>query len=275
MINLVCQVGIVVTGGAVRLTGSGLGCPTVPTCTDESFFPTPELAAHGVIEFGNRMLGYLVGVVAVLTFLAIWRARRRDLYGPAAAIAVGVAFQGGLGAITVLTGLNPWTVMGHFLVSMALIVAATILLLRARVEPSEGPGPVTRVGIPAPVRALVRGLAVLLGLVLVLGTLTTGSGPHSGDPAAGRMGLDLEVISRLHGDAVYVLVALTVVLLVVTRRGPAGIVRAARWVLAAEVLQGAIGIVQYNTNLPVLLVGAHLLGAALLVVAMTRLWFLR
>lgn len=275
LVNLACQVGIVVTGGAVRLTDSGLGCPTVPNCTDESFFPTPELAAHGVIEFGNRMLGYVVGLVAVLTFLALWRARRRDLYGPAAAIAVGVAFQGGLGAVTVTTGLNPWTVMGHFLVSMGLIAAATVLFLRSRIGPIAPPeAPVARAGAPRPVRALIRALAGLLALVLVLGTLTTGSGPHSGDPAAGRMGLDLALISRLHGDSVYLLVALTVVLLVVTHRGPAEIFRAARWVLAAELLQATIGIVQYNANLPVLLVGAHMLGAALLVVAIAGLWFL-
>lgn len=259
------------TGGAVRLTDSGLGCPTVPTCTDDSFFPTPELAIHGVIEFGNRMLGYLVGLVAVLTFVAVWRARRRDLYLPAAAIAVGVAGQGVLGAITVMTGLNPWTVSGHFLVSMGLIAAATMLALRARCGAAADRG--GRLEVSGPARALVRVLPVALGLVLVLGTLTTASGPHSGDPEAGRIGLDLELISRLHGDAVYLLIALTVALLVVARHGSGEIVRATRWVLAAQLLQAVIGIVQYNTNLPVALVAAHMLGAGLLVVATAHLWF--
>lgn len=266
LVNLIAQVSIVLTGGAVRLTGSGLGCSTVPRCTEDSFFPTPELGIHGLIEFSNRALGYVVGIVAVATFLAVWRSRRRDLYGPAIVVAVGVAAQGVLGGITVLTGLNPWTVMCHFLVSMSLVAAATQLWLRA--------GTLVRPpGMASRGRPLVVGIAAVLALVLVLGTFTTGSGPHSGDPSAGRTGLDLVLVSHLHAYAVYLLVALTVGLIWIARRGPTAVSRAASWVLAAELLQGTIGVIQFNTDLPVLLVSAHMLGAALLVVATVRLWF--
>lgn len=267
LINLIAQIGIVLTGGAVRLTGSGLGCSSVPRCTEDSFFPTPELGVHGLIEFTNRALGYVVGIVAVLTFFAVWRSRRRDLYGPAIMVALGVAAQGVLGGITVLTGLNPWTVMCHFLVSMTLVAAATQLWLRAGNAVRRPAGLVGRG------RGLVVGAAVVLALVLALGTLTTGSGPHSGDRSAGRTGLDLVLVSHLHAYAVYLLLALTVALMLITRRGPESVRRATAWVLAAELLQGAIGVIQYNTDLPILLVETHLLGAALLVVSTAHLWY--
>jgi len=268
LLNLCAQIGIVLTGGAVRLTGSGLGCSEVPNCTEDSFFPTPELGVHGLIEFSNRGLGYLVGIIAILTFVAVWRSRRRDLYPAAIAVAIGVAAQGVIGAITVLTELNPWTVMGHFLVSMTLIAAATWLHLNAAGLSAN------RAGLTGKRRMLVHSLIGMLSVVLVLGTVTTGSGPHSGDLGAGRTGFDLALVSRLHANAVYLLVALTVLLLIVTRSGPKLVQRAAGWVLAAELLQGVIGIVQYNLNLPVTVVLAHMLGAALLVVATARLWFL-
>lgn len=273
--NLICQVGIVLTGGAVRLTGSGLGCPTVPACTDEDFFPTPELEIHGIIEFANRGLGYLVGIVAIVTFVAIWRSRRRGLYAPAAAVAVGVALQGGLGMVTVLTGLNPWTVLGHFLVSMVLVSTATWLHLRAAhpegPAPEDGP-PAQRA--PADVRVATAIIGPLLAVVLVLGTLTTGTGPHSGDSdITDRMPFDLELISKLHSFPVYVLILLTAFVAIWRRPAPRAVTRAARVLLAAELLQGAIGLVQYVTDLPIALVAAHMLGAALLVVAATRLWW--
>jgi len=120
MLNLLAQVGIVVTGGAVRLTGSGLGCPTFPSCTEDDFFPTPELAINGVIEFANRTLTGVVGLIAILTLYAVWRCARRDLFPTAIGVLLGILAQAGLGGVTVLTGLNPWTVALHFLVSMVL-----------------------------------------------------------------------------------------------------------------------------------------------------------
>jgi len=267
LINLCAQVGIVLTGGAVRLTGSGLGCPTFPSCTDEEFFPTPELEINGVIEFANRTLTGVIGLIAVLTLYAVWRLGRRDLLASALGVLLGIAGQALLGGLTVLTGLNPWTVSLHFLVSMTLVAVATRLHLRARTPTVE------RAPVAGAQRWLVVAMAVNLAIVLALGTVTTGSGPHSGDPEAGRTGLDVAVMSRIHAESVYLLIGLTIALILLTRKGPALVHRAASWVLGAEVAQGLIGITQYLTKLPVPLVEAHLLGAALLVVAMSRLWY--
>lgn len=267
LINLCAQVGIVLTGGAVRLTGSGLGCPTFPSCTEEDFFPTPELEINGVIEFANRTLTGVIGLIAVLTLYAVWRLGRRDLLASALGVLLGIAGQALLGGLTVLTGLNPWTVALHFLVSMTLVAVATRLHLRARTPTVE------RAPVAGAQRWLVMAMAVNLAIVLALGTVTTGSGPHSGDPEAGRTGLDVAAMSRIHAESVYLLVGLTIALILLTRKGPALVHRAASWVLGAEVAQGLIGITQYLTKLPVPLVEAHLLGAALLVVAMSRLWY--
>lgn len=268
VVNLVAQVSIVVTGGAVRLTGSGLGCPTFPTCTDEDFFPTPELAINGVIEFANRTLTGVVTAIAILTLYAVWKSGRPDLLPTAVGVLLGIPAQALLGGITVLTGLNPWTVALHFLVSMALVALATRLYLRSRAPA------LPRAQLPGPLRWLIMLIAANLSVALVLGTVTTGSGPHSGDPQAGRTGLDVALMSRVHAESVYLLIGLTIALVLLTRGGPAVVGQAARWLLGAEVIQGIIGITQYFTNLPVLLVGAHMLGAALLVVATARLWFL-
>ncbi len=267
LINLCAQVGIVLTGGAVRLTGSGLGCPTFPSCTEEDFFPTPELDINGVIEFANRTLTGVIGLIAVLTLYAVWRLGRRDLLASALGVLLGIAGQALLGGLTVLTGLNPWTVALHFLVSMTLVAVATRLHLLARTPTVE------RAPVAGAQRWLVVAMAVNLAIVLALGTVTTGSGPHSGDPEAGRTGLDVAAMSRIHAESVYLLIGLTIALILLTRKGPALVHRAASWVLGAEVAQGLIGITQYLTKLPVPLVEAHLLGAALLVVAMSRLWY--
>lgn len=267
LMNLVAQISIVLTGGAVRLTGSGLGCPTVPSCTDEDFFPTPELEINGIIEFANRALSGVVGLIAVLAVYAVWRAGRRELLPTALGVLLGVPAQALLGGLTVLTGLNPWSVAAHFLVSMVLIALAARLHLRAS-------APIDRAALGGPRRWLIVAIAVDVAVVLVLGTVTTGSGPHSGDPEAGRTGLDVAMLSRIHAEAVYLLIGLTIVALLITRAGPAVVHRAVWWVLAVELVQATIGITQYFTDLPRLLVSAHMLGAALLVVATARLWFL-
>ncbi|MDQ3464145.1 MAG: COX15/CtaA family protein [Actinomycetota bacterium] len=269
--SVVANVGIIVTGGAVRLTASGLGCPTVPYCTEDSFVPTRELGAHGVIEFGNRTLTGVIGLVAVATVVAVWRdrPRRRDLVGPAVALLVGIPAQALLGAVTVLTGLNPWTVMGHFLLSMILIAAAVVLWVRS----TESPGPTAAV-VPRPLRLLTRGLLAVLAVVLLLGTVVTGTGPHAGDPESPRMGFDLAVVSQLHADAVLLLIGLTVALWagLLAVRAPERVRRAAVALIVVELAQGLIGFVQYFTDLPVLLVGFHLLGAALVTVFAVRLY---
>jgi cytochrome c oxidase assembly protein subunit 15 len=270
--NVVANVLIVVTGGAVRLTGSGLGCPTWPTCTDASLVPTRELAGHGVIEFGNRTLTFLLTITAIAVLVVVWRSARRDLRGLAVLSFLGIPVQAALGGVTVLTGLNPWIVAGHFLLSMVLVAIATILWLRST-EPGVG-----RLVVRTPIPLLVTGIAVVTGAVLVIGTVVTGSGPHSGDPKAGRTGFDPELVSQLHADVVFLLVGLTVALLVALRAtdSPGRVRRAARDLLIVELAQGVIGYVQYFTGLPIAVVLLHMLGAALITVATARLvWSVR
>jgi heme a synthase len=272
LVNAVANGVIVVTGGAVRLTGSGLGCPTWPRCTDDSLVPTKELAGHGLIEFGNRTLTFVLTVAAIATLVAVWRSPRRDLRPLAVLSFLGIPVQAVLGGITVLTGLNPWTVAGHFLLSSVLVAVATVLWLRSR-EPGVGQFVVRR-----PIPLLVNGIAVVTAAVLVVGTVVTGSGPHSGDPAAGRTGFDPELVSQLHADVVFLLIGLTVALLVAlyATDSPGRVRRAARDLVVVELAQGVIGYVQYFTHLPVVLVLLHMLGAVLVTAAVARLvWSVR
>jgi cytochrome c oxidase assembly protein subunit 15 len=267
LINVVANALLVVTGGAVRLTGSGLGCPTWPTCTDASLVPTKELAGHGVIEFGNRTLTFLLTITAIAVLVVVWRSARRDLRTLAVLCFLGIPVQAALGGVTVLTGLNPWIVAGHFLLSMVIVAIATTLWLRST-EPGVGQLVVRR-----PIPLLVTGIAVVTGAVLVIGTVVTGSGPHSGDPKAGRTGFDPELVSQLHADVVFLLIGLTVALLVAlyATDSPGRVRRAARDLLIVELAQGVIGYVQYFTGLPIAVVLLHMLGAALITIAATRL----
>ena len=270
--NAVANGLIVVTGGAVRVTGSGLGCPTWPRCTDDSFVATPELAAHGVIEFGNRLLTFVLTAVAIATLVAVFRSTRRDLRPLAVACFLGIPAQALLGGVTVLTGLNPWTVAAHFLVSMVLVALATVLWLRSR-EPGVGHPLVRR-----PLLLLVTAIAATTAAVLVLGTVVTGSGPHSGDPAAGRTGLDPQLVSQLHADVVFLLLGLTAALLAALHAtdSPGRVRRAVRDLLFVQLAQGVVGYVQYFTDLPVVLVLVHMLGAVLVTAFTARLvWSLR
>jgi heme a synthase len=270
--NAVANGAIVVTGGAVRLTGSGLGCPTWPRCTDESFVATPELAGHGVIEFGNRLLTFVLAAVAIATVVAVFRSTRRDLRGLAVLAFLGIPAQALLGGVTVLTGLNPWTVAAHFLVSSVLVAVTTVLWLRSR-EPGVGQLLVRR-----PFALLVTGIGVATAAVLVLGTVVTGSGPHSGDPGAGRTGFDPELVSQLHADSVFLLLGLTVALLVALHAtdSPGRLKRAARDLLVVQLAQGVVGYVQYFTDLPIALVLLHMLGAVLVTAFTARLlWSVR
>ncbi|MGY1858448.1 COX15/CtaA family protein [Modestobacter sp. SYSU DS0290] len=263
---------IVLTGGIVRLTGSGLGCPTWPRCTEDSFTTTPELAAHGVIEFGNRLLTFVLVAIAAATLIAVFRSSRRDLRRLAVLGFLGIPAQGVVGGITVLTGLNPYTVAAHFLVSIVLVALTTTLWLRSR-EPGVGQLVVRR-----PFALLVHGVAAVTGLVLVLGTVVTGSGPHSGDPEAGRTGFDPALMSQLHADAVFLLIGLTVALLVAlyATDSPGRVRRAARDLLIVELLQGVVGYVQYFTQLPIVLVLLHMAGAVLITGYVARLvWAVR
>jgi cytochrome c oxidase assembly protein subunit 15 len=270
--NVIANGVIVVTGGAVRLTGSGLGCPTWPECTDGSIRPTPELAGHGLIEFGNRLLTFAVTVVAIAIVVAVFASARKDLRKLAVLSFLGIPAQALLGGVTVLTGLNPWTVAAHFLVSAVLVAIATILWLRSR-EPGVGQLVVRR-----PFALLVTGIAATVAAVQVVGTVVTGSGPHSGDPGAGRTGFDPELVSQLHADFVFLLIGLTVALLVALSAtdSPGRVRRAARDLLVVELAQGVIGYVQYFTHLPVIAVLLHMAGAVLITVYTARLvWSVR
>jgi heme a synthase len=266
---LIANITIVLTGGAVRLTSSGLGCPSWPTCTPDSLVPTPEHGIHGVIEYGNRILTFVVAMVMLATLVAAFRARppRRDVRRLALALFLGVPAQGVIGGITVLTRLNPWAVMAHFLLSMVLVGLATVLVRRT----AEGDDP-PRLLVPPALHRLALAILGVVAVVLLLGTVVTGSGPHAGDRTARRTGLDPETVSQLHADAVFLLVGLSVALAVALAAtgAPAPVRRAAAALVAVELAQGTVGFVQYATGLPIGLVGLHLLGAALIVVTAVR-----
>jgi cytochrome c oxidase assembly protein subunit 15 len=272
--SVVANIAIIVTGGAVRLTDSGLGCPTWPRCTAESYRATPEMGIHGVIEFGNRTLSFAVGLIALAGLVAalLHRPRRRPLVLLAGAVFLGIPAQAVIGGITVLTDLNPWVVGLHFLASMA-VVAATYAFWRRAGEP-EGPVMST---VPGPLRALTRLTVAATAAVLVVGTFVTGSGPHSGDHGAARNDLDPEAISQVHADLVFLLVGLSVALWFALRAvGAHRATRSALLLIVAELAQGLIGFVQYLTDLPALAVAAHMLGAGLVwLAALATLWSTR
>lgn len=264
--TLVANIVIVVSGGAVRLTGSGLGCPTWPRCTEESFTPHGALDLHSAIEFGNRMLTFVLVAIAVATFVAAWQSRRTELRRVALVLALGIPAQAVIGGITVLTDLNPWIVSFHLLCSMAMIGLA-VLFLRLVVQD----GPLLPASAPRPVTALAWSTFAAGWAVLYVGTVVTGSGPHAGDEDSPRNGLDPLQLSQLHADLVFLLLGLTLGLLFVLAATSASAEarRAARILLIVELAQGGIGFVQYFTDLPILLVGFHMLGAALISAAMT------
>lgn len=264
--NIVAQAGIVVTGGVVRLTGSGLGCPTWPQCSPGSYVPTPHQAQgyHKYIEFSNRTLTFVVFLTVAAAVIVAWRQvpRRRPLVLLAGAGVLGVVAQAVLGGITVLTGLNPYTVSAHFLLSMGLIATAVALYERGN-EPGDGP---TTSLVRSEVVWLSRGVLVLAGFVLVLGTIVTGSGPHSGDAVTpARFGLDPRTMSWLHADVVLLFIGATLTLYVALRLtdGPPVALRRVVVLLAVSLGQGAVGYLQYFTGLPEAIVAVHLLGATL------------
>jgi len=267
--TLVANVGIVVTGGAVRLTASGLGCPTFPRCTDHSLVVTREMGGHGLVEFGNRMLTFALSAVVVAAVVVAWRAGRRDLRAAALLLFGGIVAQAVLGGVTVLTGLNPVTVMAHFLLSVALIAVATrahVLSAGQRVPPRREVHPAVLLG--------GRGLLVVTALLLLAGTVVTGTGPHSGDKnATHRLPFDLVEVTQLHADLVFLLVGLTIGLAVALQATdvPPVLRRRVRVLLGVVLAQGLVGYVQYATNLPVALVAVHVLGACLVWVAALRL----
>lgn len=266
--TLVGNIVIVVTGGAVRLTGSGLGCPAWPRCTDESFVVHGALGVHGVIEFGNRMLTFVLVVIAVATWVAAMRHRpqRSSLRGLATLLAVGIPTQALLGGVTVLTDLNPYVVALHLLLSLAMIGVAVVFL--RRIDETDRASQPT---VPRPVVVLTRVMFAVAWVVLYVGTVVTGSGPHAGDADSPRTGLRPAAVSQVHAELVFLLVGLTVGVLVafMVVGAPDRAQRAVRWLLGIELAQGLVGFTQYFTDLPIVLVGLHVLGAALVSAAAT------
>jgi len=269
--TLVASVLIVVTGGAVRLTSSGLGCPTWPTCGGGDLAPTAAMGIHGIIEFSNRMLTDVVCIVVGLSIIAArcgkpWRRSVTRLGWAQFWIIVVDAVLGG---ITVLTHLNPFVVACHFLTSMLLILTALAMWQRTR----EGDGePVRTVG--RPVLHLSRLTIVAMSLLIVAGTLATGTGPHSGDgTAVKRMPFDWEKVTQFHADFAMVNIGLAIAMIFVLLAvdAPADPKKRSREFLVVLLSQALIGFVQYFTGLPELIVGFHMLGAALCWVAVLRL----
>ncbi|MBO1285193.1 heme A synthase [Streptomyces albidoflavus] len=268
---LVMAVVIVVTGGAVRLTGSGLGCPTWPKCTEDSLTSTREMGLHGAIEFGNRMLTYVLCAAVGWAIIAARSAkpRRRALTRLGWAQFWVVMGNAILGGIVVLVGLNPYTVAAHFLLSTALIALATVMWQRTR----EGDEP-ARPLVGRPLRQLVQVMVAVTALLIAVGTVVTGAGPHAGDSSdVPRMPLDWEMVSRVHAVLAWVVVALAFALWFVLKAvdAPAGPLARTREFFVILLLQGAIGYVQYLTDLPEILVGLHMLGSCLVWIGVVRL----
>ncbi|MEC4020827.1 COX15/CtaA family protein [Streptomyces sp. H27-D2] len=269
--TVVMAVVIVVTGGAVRLTQSGLGCPTWPTCTEESLTPTREMGINGVIEFGNRMLTYVLCAVVGLFIIAA-RARsprRRSLTRLGWAqfwIVMGNAVVGG---VTVLTGLNPYIVSAHFLLSTSLLTVSVVGWQRTREGDAEPRDLVVR-----PVRQLSWLLVVASGVLIMIGTVVTGAGKHAGDASKDvhRIPLDWREVTQLHVDFVFIVLGLTVALWFTLRavKAPADRRRTVLELLGVLLAQGAIGYTQYFLGQPELVVGLHMLGSCLVWIAVLR-----
>lgn len=257
------QSAIVFTGALVRITGSGLGCSTWPECTPGSYTPTPdqpEAPLHAWIEFGNRLLTFVLLINALALMFTILKSGKRELRRLGALQILGILAQGVLGGITVLTALNPATVAAHFLLSIILIAGALSLRQRA-----HGKSPIEITLIPL-VTKLIWLHLLLTSLVLIAGTIVTGSGPHAGDSAAERFNLDSRTMAWIHADLVIALLGVSIALLIAIRLGLTG---QARQVLSGRIqiflivalAQGGIGYIQYFTKLPEALVAAHIIGS--------------
>jgi heme a synthase len=261
---------IIVTGGAVRLSGSGLGCPDWPNCEPGRLTPHRASDVNAMIEFVNRVFTGLVSITVIVAVLgSLLRVpRRRDLVWLSAGLVIGVFAQAVLGGLTVLFDLQPPFVMAHFLLSLALLADALMLYRRA----GDEPGPAHLVTVPL-VRTLGRLLLVAATIVIVTGTVVTSTGPHGGDRHAKRFAFDIRVVARIHGTSVILFLALILITFWVVRRtrAPREVQTRLGTLLAVVVAQAAIGYAQYLTGIPALLVGFHLVGATLMWAAV--IWF--
>lgn len=280
--NLVAQVGIVVTGGLVRLTGSGLGCPTWPQCVDGSLVPTErqEESWHKIIEFGNRLLTFVLTALAIaaITGAIAWAKKRKSLgVSPRSSITwlatiplLGTFAQAVLGGVTVLTGLHPAIVAAHLLLSMAIIAGCVVLLDRSH-DPADQP---VKLLVRPEVKWLGNALVVLAAAIVTIGTVVTGSGPNSGDAdVATRFGFDQRYVAWLHADVVLLFTGLVIAMVLALRltNAPATAVKRGWYVLAAVIASGFVGYFQLLTGLPWAAVTIHMLLASITWVATLRL----
>ena len=257
---------LIVTGGAVRLTGSGLGCPTWPECTTGSYIPVAHQAEPVLnvwIEFGNRLLGIVLGFITLLVVIAVLKGKRKDLRILAFGQLLGVIAQGILGGITVRTDLHPSFVAPHFLLSIILIPGATSLYSRRH-------APAVFVESSPLTNKISLAHITTAFFVIVLGTIVTGSGPHAGDAQAERLDFDIQTVSWIHADAVILLLGITFGFYVA--QGTSTQTKKAIKIFAIIALaQGGIGYIQYFTGVPEILVAAHILGATLVWIAAWRI----
>ncbi len=264
---LFLQATLVVTGGAVRLTGSGLGCPTWPECTPGSYLPIAgqiEGQLHAWIEFGNRILTFVLVIAALATLLAVLFSQRPDLRLLAIGQVAGIFGQGILGGITVLTNLNPIAVASHFIFSTILIAAATSLFTRRY-------KPVVKKFSSQQTDIYSRMHVGLSAIVIALGTVVTGAGPHAGDIDAPRLHIRIQSATAIHGIAVALLLLLTLAFFLSTQTSADTKKLLAMFALLTFA-QGAIGLIQYIQGVPVLLVSTHLVGAVLIWILAWRIW---
>jgi cytochrome c oxidase assembly protein subunit 15 len=266
-ILMIFQTGIVLTGGVVRLTGSGLGCPTWPECTDNSYTPI-----HGQIEgfrswieFGNRLLTFALVLACALSIFAVLLTKRKDLRFLVLGQLAGIFGQALLGGITVLTDLNPIPVAGHFILSIILIAGAQSLVTKARTESEYKKLPRNMLHV------LARSHVIVNFLVIVIGTLVTGSGPHAGDISAPRLNFDVRIIAWLHADIVIALLGISLAYFISATTPPAT-KRLLKFFFLAALLQGSIGYIQYFLGLPEVIVAAHMLGSTLVWICAWKVW---
>ena len=266
MATLVANMGLVVTGAVVRLTGSGLGCLTWPHCSAGSFVPHSSMGIHSVIEFGNRLLTFVLIILSVMVVVAATRTRASGhVRSLAWVVLVSIPLQGVVGGLTVLSDLNPFVVALHLLLSVAIILVAVKIVWLVGRHPSAE--------VDAMTMGAVRGTVTLMVIVMWLGTVVTGSGPNAGDAGAHRTGFNIETVARFHGISVWLTVGLTVICLLLGIMHKVAPLR--RWaliLLIVELSQGAVGYAQYFAHLDPWLVALHMVGVAVASMAVGALW---
>ena len=261
---LFIQSAIIVTGGGVRLTGSGLGCPTWPECTPGSYRPVVGQAEghlHSWIEFGNRLLTFVLLLSSIIAIVAVLKSKRKDLRTLVLLQLLGILGQGVLGGITVLTDLNPIPVAGHFLLSIALIAAGITLY-------QQHDKKYTKIPTISPFARLHLLFAIA---VIVIGTIVTGTGPHAGDVESPRFDFNIELIARIHGDVVIVFLLITIAYYFLGKLSHET-KRLIRILGLLSIAQGILGFVQYFQGVPALLVAFHIIGSILVWIAAWRIW---